>query len=155
MRRALIAVAVALAAGCSSAQSGVAAPAPITSTTTTSQAPATTAEITRITVPTITTVATTTPATVVPGSPPRPTPDQERVLIAGLLQIEPGFAAKKPDILVSRARNVCSDMLPPNSQSREQLINGAILRFTTPNIAAVTRAQGAAIVDLIRTTFCF
>jgi hypothetical protein len=163
MRRALIAIAVALAAGCSTGQTGVVAPAwapststrPATAMTTTWQPPATTAEVTRTTVPTITTVVTTTTATVVPRSSPRPTPDQETVLVAGLLQIEPGFAAKKPDILVYRARNVCSDMLPPNSRSREQLIDGAIARFTTADIAAVTRAQGAAIVDLIRTTFCF
>lgn len=159
MRKALIGLAVLAAAGCGSAEqvSAVAttAPPPSVSTapTTTPMPPAATSTVTPV--PTTAAVLTTVPVPniAVPGTPPRPTPDQEKQLIAGLLQIEPGFAAKKADSLVSRSRDECSTMLAPNA-SPEKLIDAAIARFTTADIDAVTRTQGVAIVNLIRSTFC-
>lgn len=82
------------------------------------------------------------------SSIPRPDAAQAQALYEGLLQIEPGFAVKKRDTLISRARDECTSIL--GGLPEERIVSNAIARFTTPDIEAVSVQQATEIVDLIR-----
>lgn len=85
---------------------------------------------------------------------PTPTVEQEQALLAGLLRIEPGFATSGADALVAQARKQCAQMMSASPLPRGTLVNNAVIRFTSPSLGPISQAQGAAVVDLIASTFC-
>lgn len=136
-------MAAAVLVGCSNSAIGKDAATATEASTTTQQATTTPASTGTTPVPP---VATTTAAAVL--AVPRLRAQQAEDLYRGLLRIEPGFAVKMREILIQRARNECSSIL--GGSTDEKLVDEAIASFTTPTIHAVTRQQGAMIVDLIR-----
>ncbi|UZJ26272.1 hypothetical protein RHODO2019_07670 [Rhodococcus antarcticus] len=137
-------------AGCSG-QAGESA-APATKTTTTTAAPTTTVPRPTTTVPTTTPPSPAVTTTAAPAAPvatiPRPGAQQADNLYAGLVRIEPLFAKKSRDTLVSRSRDQCTSIL--QGLPDEKLIDNAISRFTAPGLDGITRQQAFEVNDLIR-----
>lgn len=80
----------------------------------------------------------------------RPTPGQEKTLIAGLTAIDPGLTVKESRA-ISRSVGVCDDIRTGKDDAT--VIKNAAYRYNGGN-ASVNEAKGAKIVDVIKKSYC-
>ncbi|MGW6583431.1 hypothetical protein ACWF76_29315 [Streptomyces globisporus] len=80
----------------------------------------------------------------------RPTPDQEKTLIAALTAIDPNLTTKE-ERAISRSVGVCDDILKGKDDAT--VINNAAYRYDG-GTASVDKAKGAKIVQAIKDAYC-
>lgn len=80
----------------------------------------------------------------------RPTPDQEKTLIAALTAIDPGLTVKE-ERAISRSVGVCDDMLKGKDDAT--VAKNAALRYGGGD-ATVDEAKGARIAAAIKDAYC-
>lgn len=80
----------------------------------------------------------------------RPTPDQEKTLIAALTAIDPNLTAKE-ERAISRSVGVCDDILKGKDDAT--VVKNAAYRYDG-GTASVDEAKGAKIVQAIKDAYC-
>ncbi|MFJ8866728.1 hypothetical protein ACIRD6_13360 [Streptomyces sp. NPDC102473] len=80
----------------------------------------------------------------------RPTPDQEKTLIAALAAIDPGLTVKE-ERAISRSVGVCDDIRTGKDDAT--VVKNAAYRYDGGN-ASVDDAKGAKIVQAIKDSYC-
>ncbi|MFF7851911.1 hypothetical protein ACFZDF_30630 [Streptomyces sp. NPDC007910] len=80
----------------------------------------------------------------------RPTPEQEKTLLAALTAIDPNLTVKE-ERAISRSVGVCDDIRKGKDQAT--VVKNAAYRYNG-GTATVDEAKGARIVEAIKATYC-